>query len=37
MNEAFPDKLKKIRQEPDNGNKDYAIGSNVKRNDGDDF
>ena len=37
MDEAFPDEIEKIRHEADDGNKDYATGSNVESDDGDDF
>ena len=37
MDEAFPDEIEKIRQEADDRNEDYAIRSNVKSDNGDDF
>ena len=41
MDEAFPSEIEKIRQEADDVNKcvcqNYAIGSNVENDNGDDF
>ena len=37
MDKAFPDKTEKTKKEADNGNEDYAIGSDVENYDGDDY
>ena len=37
MDEAFPDEIQQIRQEADDSNVDYAIGSNVESDGGDNF
>ena len=37
MDKAFPDKTEKIKKEADDGNEDYAIGSDVDNCDGDDY
>ena len=37
MDKAFPDKTEKIKKEADDGNEDYAIGSDVENYDGDDY
>ena len=37
MDEGFPDEIEKIIQQEDDSNDDYAIGSNVESDDGDDF